>query len=85
MRKRPLVNASFPDRGGEQRSEPVPLVSNRFMADIDAVGRKNCILGTFRQRLSVKTFRRVNGGGQFRAVGGLGNCRLLQVEDVARR
>jgi hypothetical protein len=31
-----MVNASFPDRGGEQRTEPVPPAPNRLMADIDA-------------------------------------------------
>ncbi len=33
--KRPMMNASFPDRGGERWTEPVPPVPNRLMADID--------------------------------------------------
>jgi len=36
LRKRPMMNASFPDRSREHRTEPVPPEPNRLVADIDA-------------------------------------------------
>ncbi len=36
LRKRPMMNAPFPDLRGEHRTEPVPPETHRFVADIDA-------------------------------------------------
>ncbi len=36
LRKRSMMNASFPDLRGEHRTEPVPPEPDRLVADIDA-------------------------------------------------
>ena len=36
LRKRPMMKVSFPDLVGEHRTEPIPPVPNRLVADVDA-------------------------------------------------
>ena len=48
LRKRPMIEASLPDRGCKHRTEPVPPVPNRLVADVDA--RSNRISSTLSQR-----------------------------------
>ena len=52
LRKRAMMNASFPDRGGEHRTEPVPPVPNRLVADVDAPLKQEILDLSQRQRIA---------------------------------
>jgi len=51
-RKRPMMNASFPDRGGKHRTEPVPPEPHRLVADIDAPLEQEIFDLSQRQRIA---------------------------------
>jgi hypothetical protein len=46
------MKASFPDRGGKHRTEPVPPVPNRLVADIDSPLEQNILDLSQRQRIA---------------------------------
>ncbi len=52
LRKRPMMNASFPDLRGEHRTESVPPVPNRLVADIDAPLEQEILDLSQRQRIA---------------------------------
>ncbi len=62
LRKRPMMKASFPDRGRKRRTEPVPPVPNRLVADIDAPLEQNILDLSQRQRIYIITTRRITSG-----------------------
>jgi len=43
LRKRTMMKASLPDRGRKHRTEPVPPVSNRLVADVDPPLEQNIL------------------------------------------
>ncbi len=47
-----LMDASFPDRGREHRTEPVPPVPNRLVADIEAPLEQESLDLSQRQRIA---------------------------------
>ena len=46
------VDAPFPDLGGEQGTEPVPPVTHRLVADVDAAFEKDVFDLTQRKRIA---------------------------------
>ena len=52
LRKRPVMNASFPDLAGEHRTETVPPEPYRLMANIDATLEQNIFYLPKRQRIA---------------------------------
>src|SRR5665648_8440 len=51
-RKRPMMKASFSDRGRKHRTEPVPPGPNRLVADVDAPLEQNILNLPQRQRIA---------------------------------
>ncbi len=49
---KPMMYASFPDRGGEHWAEPIAPVTNRLVADIDAPLEQDIFYLTKRQRIA---------------------------------
>ncbi|MGB6907501.1 MAG: hypothetical protein WBE04_10370, partial [Methyloceanibacter sp.] len=43
LRKRPMMKASFPDRGRKHRTEAIPPKPNRLVADVDAPLEQNIL------------------------------------------
>ena len=62
LRKRPMMKASLPDRGRKHRTEPVPPVPNRLVADVDAPLEQNILDLSQRQRIADITTRRITAG-----------------------
>jgi hypothetical protein len=52
LRKRAMMKASLPDRGRNHRTEPVPPVPNRLVADVDAPLVQNILDLSQRQRIA---------------------------------
>ena len=52
LRKRPMMKASFSDRGRKHRTEPVPPKPYRLVADVDAPLEQNILDLSQRQRIA---------------------------------